>query len=68
MVETRVSNTVVRTIVSRGRSERTRPFRRCRPRNHLRHVQSDCAYHGRPLEMKREYCDVVVRLYFKEVA
>jgi predicted ATPase with chaperone activity len=44
-----------------------RPFRRCQPRDLLRQVRSYCAYNGFPLEMRTEYFDIVVRVYFTEV-
>jgi predicted ATPase with chaperone activity len=44
-----------------------RPFRRCHPRDLLRHVRSYCAFFGLRPEMKPEYLDVVVETYFAEV-
>lgn len=55
-------------LVERHYQQPGRPFRRCHPRDLLRQVRGYCAYNGLPLEMKREYFDVVVRIYFTEVA
>ena len=44
-----------------------RGFRRCHPRDLLRHVRSYCAYFGLPLAMKPEYFDIVVDTYFTDL-
>ena len=44
-----------------------RGFRRCHPRDLLRHLRSYCTYFGLPVELKPEYLDVVVDTYFTEV-
>jgi hypothetical protein len=44
-----------------------RNFRRCHPRDLLRHLISYCAYFGYPVELKSEYLDIVVDTYFTEV-
>lgn len=59
---------VVDDVVQRHYLARGRAFRRCHPRDLLRQVRSYCAYNGYPFEMKREYFDLVVRVYFTEVA
>ena len=41
-----------------------RPMRRCHPRDLMLQMESYCAFHDLPLEMHREYFDVVVRDYF----
>lgn len=54
-------------LIQRHYQKPNRAFRRCHPRDLLRQVRSYCAYNGFPLEMKKEYFDVVVRVYFTEV-
>lgn len=44
-----------------------RGFRRCHPRDLLRHLRSYCTYFGLPVELKKEYLDIVVDTYFTEV-
>ena len=44
-----------------------RHFRRCHPRDLLRHLRSYCTYFGLPVELKPEYLDVVVDTYFTQV-
>ena len=45
-----------------------RPLRRCHPRDLLSQIKSYCAYHGRPLELRPDYLDRVVKGYFTPVA
>ena len=44
-----------------------RRFRRCHPRDLLRHVRSYCTFFGLPVAMKPEYFDIVVETYFTDV-
>ena len=44
-----------------------RGFRRCHPRDLLRHLRSYCAYFGLPMEMRADYLDIVVDTYFTQV-
>lgn len=59
---------VVDDVIERHYRQATRPFRRCHPRDLLRQIRSYCAYNGLPFEMKSAYFDLVVRIYFTEVA
>ena len=58
---------VVTYLVEKHYTAKSRNFRRCHPRDLLRQVRSYCAYNGYTFEMKREYFDVVSRVYFTEV-
>jgi predicted ATPase with chaperone activity len=44
-----------------------RGFRRCHPRDLLRHLRSYCAYFGLTTEMRADYLDIVVDTYFTQV-
>jgi predicted ATPase with chaperone activity len=44
-----------------------RRFRRCHPRDLLRHLRSYCAYFGLPTKMKADYLDIAVDTYFTQV-
>jgi len=44
-----------------------RSFRRCHPRDLLRHLRSYCAYFGLPIEIRADYLDIVVDAYFTQV-
>lgn len=44
-----------------------RPFRRCHPRDLLRHLRSYCSFFDLRPAMKPEYFDVVVETYFADV-
>jgi predicted ATPase with chaperone activity len=57
-----VDHLVEKHYVTAGRS-----FRRCHPRDLLRHLISYCTYFGFPIELKPEYLDIVVDTYFTEV-
>jgi predicted ATPase with chaperone activity len=54
-------------LIERHYMRAGRRFRRCHPRDLLRHLRSYCTYFGLPLEMKPEYLDIVVETYFTEV-
>lgn len=44
-----------------------RPLRRCHPRDLLTQVRNYCVYHSKPIELRPEYFDNVVRSYFTKV-
>jgi hypothetical protein len=44
-----------------------RPVRRCHPRDLLTQVRNFCVYHSRPVELRPEYFDNVVRSYFTKL-
>jgi hypothetical protein len=54
-------------LIARHYLQAGRPFRRCHPRDLLRHLRSYCAFFGLPVGMKPEYFDVVVETYFTDV-
>ena len=60
--ESAVDYLVQKHYVAAGRA-----FRRCHPRDLLRHLRSYCIYFGLPIEMKPEYLDIVVDTYFTTV-
>lgn len=41
-----------------------RPLRRCHPRDLLAQIKNYCLYYGRPMELRPDYLDRVVRSYF----
>jgi predicted ATPase with chaperone activity len=41
-----------------------RPLRRCHPRDLLSQIKNYCLYYGRPMELRPDYLDRVVRSYF----
>ncbi|MFO0791747.1 MAG: AAA family ATPase [Pirellulales bacterium] len=45
-----------------------RPLRRCHPRDLLSQIKNYCLYYGRPMELRPDYLDRVVRSYFTAVA
>lgn len=45
-----------------------RPLRRCQPRDLLQQVRNYCAYNDKPLELRTEYLDHVVKTYFTVMA
>jgi SpoVK/Ycf46/Vps4 family AAA+-type ATPase len=47
--------------------KKKRSFRRCHPRDLLRHLRSYCAYFGVPPVMKPQYLDIVVDTYFTDL-
>jgi hypothetical protein len=57
----------VNDLIRRHYVEAGRCFRRCHPRDLLRHLRSYCAYFGLPAAMDPGYFDVVVETYFTEV-
>jgi hypothetical protein len=44
-----------------------RPLRRCHPRDLLAQIKNFCAYCGRPMELRPDYLDRVVKSYFTAV-
>jgi predicted ATPase with chaperone activity len=45
-----------------------RPLRRCHPRDLLAQIKNYCLYYGRPMELRPDYLDRVVRSYFTAVS
>ena len=45
-----------------------RPLRRCHARDLLQQIKNYCAYYGRPMELRPDYIDRVVKSYFTAVA
>lgn len=58
---------VVDDLLARHYHPLDRPLRRCQPRDLLNQVRNYCQYYDRPLEMRPEYFDHVVRSYFTVV-
>ena len=44
-----------------------RPLRRCHPRDLLSQIKNYCVYYGRPMELRPDYLDRVVRSYFTAI-
>ena len=44
-----------------------RPLRRCHPRDLLSQIKNYCVYYGRPMELRPDYFDRVVKSYFTAV-
>lgn len=44
-----------------------RPLRRCHPRDLLSQIKNYCIYYGRPMELRPDYLDRVVRSYFTAI-
>lgn len=45
-----------------------RPLRRCQPRDLLNQIKNYCTYNDLPIEMRRDYFDLVCKTYFTVVA
>ena len=45
----------------------SRPLRRCHARDLLAQISNHCAYHGRPMELRPDYLDRVVKSYFTAI-
>jgi len=45
-----------------------RPLRRCHARDLLAQIKNYCVYYGRPMELRPDYLDRVVRCYFTAVS
>ena len=45
-----------------------RPLRRCHPRDLLSQIKNYCMYYGRPMELRPDYLDRVVKSYFTAVS
>jgi hypothetical protein len=58
---------VVDYLISKHYVTAGRGFRRCHPRDLLRHLKSYCTYFGLRIELRPEYLDIVVDTYFTEV-
>jgi len=54
-------------LIQKHYVEAKRGFRRCHPRDLLRHLRSYCAYFGLTIEIRPEYLDIVVDTYFTQV-
>jgi predicted ATPase with chaperone activity len=57
----------VEALIERHYVQPGRGFRRCHPRDLLRHLRSYCNYFGLSIEMRPDYFDVVVDTYFTQV-
>jgi hypothetical protein len=44
-----------------------RSLRRCHPRDLLSQIKNYCVYYGRPMELRPDYLDRVVKSYFTAV-
>lgn len=55
---------LIADLISRHYTGVGRNMRRCHPRDLMMQIRNWCAYHDRPLELKQEYFDRVVRSYF----
>jgi hypothetical protein len=66
-LEIKYDAAAVKYLIQTHYVEKQRAFRRCHPRDLLRHLRSYCAYFGRPVVMKPEYFDIVVDTYFSDL-
>jgi hypothetical protein len=57
----------VNYLVQKHYLGKKRGFRRCHPRDLLRHLRSYCVYFGQPVAMKPQYLDIVVDAYFTDL-
>jgi predicted ATPase with chaperone activity len=57
----------VEHLLAKHYRPRTRPMRRCHPRDLLAQIQNYCRYNDLPLEMRPEYLDRIVNRYFTTV-
>ena len=57
----------VRYLVETHYAPHGRPLRRCHPRDLLSQIQNYCVYYGRPVELRPDYVDRVVKSYFTAV-
>ena len=51
-------------LIERHYLPHQRPFRNCQPRDLLLQVRNFCFYTGRPVELRNEYFDFAVDVYF----
>ena len=58
---------VVEHLLAKHYRPARRPMRRCHPRDLLSQILNYCNYHERPMEMRPEYFDRVVKSYFTVV-
>jgi predicted ATPase with chaperone activity len=60
----RPDDSVVDYLLQRHYRPMGRPLRFCHPRDLLLQVRNYCLYHGLPLELRPEYFDIGVEIYF----
>jgi hypothetical protein len=58
----------VHYLVQTHYSPQRRPLRRCHARDLLAQIKNYCAYYGRPMELRPDLLDRVVKSYFTTVA
>ncbi len=58
----------VRYLIETHYTPHGRPLRRCHPRDLLLQIKNFCLYSGRPMELRPDYLDRVVKSYFTAVA
>ncbi len=51
-------------LIDRHYRKPGRPFRYCHPRDLLLQIRNFCAFHQRPFELREEYLDLAVEVYF----
>jgi hypothetical protein len=57
----------VHYLIQTHYTPRKRQLRRCHARDLLAQIKSYCAYYGRPMELRPDYLDRVVKSYFTAV-
>jgi predicted ATPase with chaperone activity len=58
----------VRYLIETHYTPYGRPLRRCHPRDLLAQIKNYCLYYGRPMELRPDYLDRVVRSYFTAIS
>ncbi|HMP80183.1 MAG TPA: AAA family ATPase [Pirellulaceae bacterium] len=58
---------IIQAVIQEHYIRSGRSMRRCHPRDLLQQIRAYCAYHERPLELHKEYFDIVAKNYFTDV-
>lgn len=58
----------VHDLVETHYTPHNRPLRRCHPRDLLSQIKNYCLYYGRPMELRPDYLERVVRSYFTAIS
>jgi hypothetical protein len=58
----------VRYLIETHYTPYGRPLRRCHPRDLLSQIKNYCVYYGKPMELRPDYLDRVVRSYFTAIS
>jgi predicted ATPase with chaperone activity len=66
-MEIHYNESAIDHLIQKHYVQAKRSFRRCHPRDLLRHLRSHCAYFGLAAELTADYLDIVVDTYFTQL-